>query len=264
MLLTKTLLLRNAALIGQSEHEQIISLLKKYDPEGSEFEFVRQYERPFAMVECKRVGVEEGMKKGPQTIEKAKQGAYVAKSVSALQKIRAHDGVLHGVLPMKEGKLEVMPYKEMIEKIIKSSSKEWIENVVITIGFVSNHGNWFTAQNKNKELEVLAQSYDWLLFLTDEGLAEFISDVLLSSGKNTKHVAKAFRDSYPKGKSGNRFTKTTIDIEADADLRRYFRENSKKIEKWFNVIAPTAVQLGDLKKMLDQLNKKNWKEILKK
>ncbi len=42
---------------------------------------------PFAMFECKRVGAEEGCKKGPQTIEKAKQGAYVAKSVSALQKI---------------------------------------------------------------------------------------------------------------------------------------------------------------------------------
>lgn len=37
---------------------------------------------PFAMFECKRVGVEEGMKKGPQTIEKAKQGSYVARTVS--------------------------------------------------------------------------------------------------------------------------------------------------------------------------------------
>ena len=40
---------------------------------------------PFAIFECKRVGVEEGMRKGPQTIEKAKQGAYVARSVSSLQ-----------------------------------------------------------------------------------------------------------------------------------------------------------------------------------
>ncbi len=44
------------------------------------------------MFECKRVGVEEGMKKGPQTIEKAKQGAYVAKSVSNLQRVRLNDG----------------------------------------------------------------------------------------------------------------------------------------------------------------------------
>jgi hypothetical protein len=34
--------------------------------------------KPYAMIECKRVGIEEGTTKGPQTIEKAKQGAYVA------------------------------------------------------------------------------------------------------------------------------------------------------------------------------------------
>ncbi len=39
----------------------------------------QQSEMPYAIFECKRVGVEEGAKKGPQTIEKAKQGAYVAK-----------------------------------------------------------------------------------------------------------------------------------------------------------------------------------------
>jgi hypothetical protein len=38
------------------------------------------------------------MKKGPQTIEKAKQGAYVARTVSSLQKIRLRDGVLGGVV----------------------------------------------------------------------------------------------------------------------------------------------------------------------
>ena len=36
------------------------------------------HRQPYAVFECKRVGVEEGMKKGPQTIEKAKQGAYMA------------------------------------------------------------------------------------------------------------------------------------------------------------------------------------------
>ena len=33
------------------------------------------FDEPFAIFECKRVGVEEGMRKGPQRIEKAKQGA---------------------------------------------------------------------------------------------------------------------------------------------------------------------------------------------
>ena len=43
---------------------------------------------------------------------------------------------------------------------------------------MSNHGNWFTSGNQNKEMKVLAQSYDWLLFLTDDGLAQFITDLL--------------------------------------------------------------------------------------
>ncbi len=51
-----------------------------------------QMAAPFAMFECKRVGIEEGMKKGPQTIEKAKQGAYVARAVSSLHKIRGTMG----------------------------------------------------------------------------------------------------------------------------------------------------------------------------
>ena len=54
---------------------------------------------PYAMIECKRVGVEEGKSgplKGPTTIEKAKQGAYVARHVSALQKVRRDDGRWYG------------------------------------------------------------------------------------------------------------------------------------------------------------------------
>ena len=57
------------------------------------------------MFECKRVGVEEGNKKGPQTIEKAKQGAYVARTVSSLQKIRIDSGELHGVIPRGKARL---------------------------------------------------------------------------------------------------------------------------------------------------------------
>ena len=49
------------------------------------------------MFECKRVGIEEGMTKGPQTIEKAKQGAYVARMASSLQKIRSESGEMQGI-----------------------------------------------------------------------------------------------------------------------------------------------------------------------
>jgi hypothetical protein len=59
--------------------------------------------KPFAMFECKRVGVEEGMRKGPQTIEKAKQGSYVARTVSSLQRIRYDNGSLGGLIQKKDG-----------------------------------------------------------------------------------------------------------------------------------------------------------------
>ena len=58
---------------------------------------------PFARFECKRVGVEEGMKKRPQTIEKAKQGAYVAGTGSSLQRVRLRDGRFSGVIEMDDG-----------------------------------------------------------------------------------------------------------------------------------------------------------------
>ena len=55
-------------------------------------------QKSYAIFECKRVGVEEGSKKGPQTIEKAKQGAYVARTASSLQKIRTDSGEKFGII----------------------------------------------------------------------------------------------------------------------------------------------------------------------
>ena len=75
---------------------------------------------PFALLECKRVGVEEGIKKGPQTIEKAKQGAYVARSVSSLQKIRMRDGSVYGVLHLESGDLRCEPYAGFLRSIVAS------------------------------------------------------------------------------------------------------------------------------------------------
>ena len=135
------------------------------------------------MFECKRVGVEEGNKKGPQTIEKAKQGAYVARTVSSLQKIRIHSGEMHGVIPKKDGTLYSKPYVQLIDEVVHSQDPELLRHFILTVGVVSNHGNWFTSDNPNKELRVLAQSYDWLLFLTDDGLAEFIADILQSEAR---------------------------------------------------------------------------------
>ena len=49
------------------------------------------------------------MRKGPQSIEKAKQGAYVARTVSSLQKIRMRNGVLGGVINRADGSLYHKP-----------------------------------------------------------------------------------------------------------------------------------------------------------
>lgn len=42
------------------------------------------------------------------------------------------------------------------------ADKSELDGFILTIGVVSNHGNWFTADDLNKELLVLKQSYDWL------------------------------------------------------------------------------------------------------
>ena len=185
--------------------------------------------KPFAMFECKRVGIEEGASKGPQTIEKAKQGAYVSRTVSSIQRIRLFNGKMAGVIE-RNGKLHFYDdYNVLINKAIFEQDTEILANFILTVGIVSNHGNWFTSNNQNKEMKVLAQSYDWLLFLTDEGLATFIQDILNS--KTTYNAVRiAFERSYEKGKKKNRFTKTRMDYDADKILSNYFLDNLSTIE----------------------------------
>ena len=209
---------------------------------------------PFAMFECKRVGVEEGNKKGPQTIEKAKQGSYVARSVSAIQKIRLSNGRIAGIME-RQGKLEYFDnYNDSIEKAIRGHETATLVNFILTVGIVSNHGNWFTSNNQNKEMKILAQSYDWLLFLTDHGLASFIHKIMTKEA-DFEAVKIAFEKSYEKGKKINRFTKITMDIDADVVLTKYFKENIKEVESWFNVIAPNGNNIDTLNMMLIELSK---------
>ena len=104
------------------------------------------------------MGVEEGMKKGPQSIEKAKQGPHVARSVSSLQNVRLRNGVFQGIIEQINGQFRSGPYIELQRKIIDTSSPTEFPGFMLTIGIVSNHGNWFTSDNQNKELRVLAQS----------------------------------------------------------------------------------------------------------
>jgi hypothetical protein len=255
--------LTNACTFSESETAFCIASVDEIN--GAQYALTTSvlHSHPFAIFECKRVGVEEGMKKGPQSIEKAKQGAYVARSVSSLQKVRYANGQIGGVIQLADGTLHHKPYVQLLEETINSNDPALLRHFILTVGVVSNHGNWFTAEDHNKELRVLAQSYDWLLFLTDKGLSQFVEELLLDPKADLEPARVAFLSSYPKNSQGkNRFTKVNIDVKADLVLRKYFQENSKKIADWFAVISPTGKRLMELRDELQKLNAKDWARIL--
>jgi hypothetical protein len=260
-LLAKNMILRNACTICDLDDRFVNAYLDEFSRDKGSFSIMSLWRRPFAILECKRVGVEEGMKKGPQTIEKAKQGAYVAKTVSSLQKVRFADGKIGGLIQMKNKSFRCEDYDSLLAEVIASDSPELLSHFVLTIGVVSNHGNWFTSENHNKELKVLAQSYDWLLFLTDAGIAQFIDEVLLPPTKKLAPARDAFLASYTGTRGANQFTKVRVALAADAVLQSYFSTRMKVIEGWFNIIAPAKKPLTVLREELDTLKSKNWEEI---
>ncbi|MCP4631674.1 MAG: hypothetical protein GY855_02015 [candidate division Zixibacteria bacterium] len=261
-LLSKDLILRNSCIIGEDDFTHLNAFLNSYRKNKAVIKIVKKMTKPFAMVECKRVGIEEGNKKGPQTIEKAKQGAYVAKSVSNLQKIRNSDGILFGTIPKEDDKFHTKPYTDLLEELINSPDTSMLQEFILTIGIVSNHGNWFTSDNPNKELKVLKQAYDWLIFLTDNGLSEFIDNLILRPSSTYRQVRKAFLTSY-KGNSGNnQFTKVKMNLTADRLLKRYFNENIAVVTDWFNVLGPKSKSMSDIKQQLELLSQKDWDKIM--
>jgi hypothetical protein len=266
-LLTTSGILRNSCITAFGAQSRLVATLDRVEQDTLYACIVEQWAKPYAMFECKRVGVEEGMRKGPQTIEKAKQGAYVAKSVSSLHKLRTGSGELRGLIYMPDGSPYSKPYIELVAEVIASDRAELLRDFVLTVGVVSNHGNWFTSDDHNKELKVLAQSYDWLLFLTDEGLAEFITELLLSPLPLLMPARTAFLSSYSqekkkkKKKKKNQFTKVQMEYKADQVLQAYFRDNASRVERWFNVITPEQVILRTLHDELSRLRDKNWRGI---
>ncbi len=257
-LMTRDGILRNACVFAEGKSDIYMASIADFGKK--EVDIVRLLYKPYAMVECKRVGVEEGCKKGPQTIEKAKQGAYVARMTSSLQKIRNNQGVLQGVIYDKSVPI-IKPYQELLDDIILRRD-DLLADFILSIGVVSNHGNWFTSDNLNKELKVLAQSYDWLLFLSDEGLVQFITDLLLSPSKEFKAVKDAFINSYKEGKKQNRFTKTRIDISAHVALTKYFEDHLTDIESWFSIVTPEKADMSSLKRQLLTLKQKKWEALV--
>ena len=261
ILLTTSGILRNACVVATRPGSHLVATLDSIQGDQYQVQIVEQYSKPYAIFECKRVGIEEGMKKGPQTIEKAKQGAYVAKSVSSLHKIRKATGELQGLIVKDDGLLYSKPYEDLVLEIITSETSELLRDFILTVGVVSNHGNWFTSDNHNKELKVLAQSYDWLLFLTDEGLSDFINELLLNPMPLLQPAKTAFLASYTHDKKHNQFTKVQMEYEADQVLQSYFRDNEARIEAWFNVITPKGRAVGMLQSELSNLRDKNWGKV---
>lgn len=260
-LLTTDGILRNACTVAEAEVGPYVAHLDHFEDSSCAVSLALLHSHPYAIFECKRVGVEEGAKKGPQTIEKAKQGAYVARAVSALQKLRLKDGTLAGVIQQADGTIAYRPYDQMLREVIGSDDSNLLQGFILTVGVVSNHGNWFTQQNQNKEIKVLAQSYDWLLFLTDGGLADFVSELLLEPTPELEPARRAFLASYAGTGSGNRFTKVQMDVDADRVLREYFQQHQERIESWFNIITPGDASFAMLRDDLRQLSQKDWKGI---
>lgn len=254
-IVSSKLVKRNSAVLASNETSLVVANVDSIDKQTCKLTICELSTNPFAIFECKRVGVEEGMKKGPQTIEKAKQGAYVSRSISSLQKIRLRNGLWQGFIERPDGTFKAGLYDELIKEIINEPSVDESDGFILTVGVVSNHGNWFTSDDHNKELRVLAQSYDWLLFLTDSGLSNLINKLLLNPPSDLMPARKAFRESYSdrSRSDGNRFTKVRIDVDADNALRNYFVQNQAEIETWFNIISPHNSTLEGLKLDLHKL-----------
>lgn len=262
-LLSSAKILRNSCVLYEDADRFLVALLVTQRPP---YRTVVQSlsHAPFAIVECKRVGVEEGMRKGPQTIEKAKQGAYVARTLSALQKVRSPSGQTYGILDIAGQELQYEPYEELLKRIVSSSVPALLKDFVLTVGVVSNHGNWFSTDDQSKELKVLAQSYDWLLFLTDAGISKFTHDLLIRPVGKYRAVQEAFARSYSgRARRMNVFTKVRIDLAADRAIHDYLRSGSFDIENVFNVISPRERSVQQLAVELAMLAGKKWSEILR-
>ena len=254
--------LRNACTLYEDSERVIVAYLVDAENDSYHVSVHSLSHHPFAVIECKRVGVEEGVNKGPQTIEKAKQGAYVARTVSSLQKIRMNDGALYGVLHLPTGELQHAPYQDFLRRIIQSNDKSLLADFTLTVGVVSNHGNWFTAGDQNKELKVLSESYDWPIFLTDDGLSQFVKSLIVQPAEEYEAVRDAFLNSYDGTSKKNRFTKVNMQLSADLALRNYFAQHLSEIEGWFNLISPVGASVSDLRRHLNELTSKAWETIL--
>jgi len=250
-LISKNGILKNACRISDDEDYRWTANL-----DGGKVIVTKQRAIPFMVVECKRVGRDAKGNAGPQAIEKAKQGSYVARTVSSLQKIRDGRGNHMGIIYDDYNKPTIGPYDHMVSRIVKSSDPKTLSKFIMSVGIVSNHGNWITSSKPNKELRVLQQSYDWLLFLTDRGLTCFVEEAIMSG--QYPATQSAFYSSHTKESGQNPFTKSNMDYDAHTELVCYFTQNMLRAEGWLDVMSLHKRPLGDLKRQVWELRGKAW------
>ncbi|HSH51145.1 MAG TPA: hypothetical protein VK982_05430 [Bacteroidales bacterium] len=53
-----------------------------------------------------------------------------------------------------------------------------------------------------------------------------------------------------------------MDIKADEALLKYFSDNIKNVESWFNIITTENKSTSDLRNEIAELKTKDWRKIL--
>jgi len=194
--------------------------------------------QPIGFIECKRVGLEEGTTSGPQTIEKAKQATLVAFRTSRLQKIITSDGK-KGLL-IDDDHVEVGNFEELWEDTLSEGDPEELRGVVRSVLFFSNHGNWYPQDNEGKGVKMIKSSFDWAVWVEDEGLIELIEFVL-----NDTDMRNAFNLHVES--SETILTKSKFESDARESMLEFVSSNWDRIsEDWFTVLEPEGKSIEDL------------------
>ena len=258
-------ILRNACTIATSEDKYLLCSIKNITPEQIELHVYEQSRKPYAMFECKRVVVEEGMIKGLVL-----EMAYDALVVSNIQKIINEKGEQQGIAFKKDGTYTIKPIEDLKADVIELEDKELLKRYVMTIAVIS-YSRYpmknteideedFNHQDIQKEIKMLAKSYDWLLSVTDQGLLEFVEKFILVPQNGDYFLRNLLLSENEKAHIEKRPLQDWMSTEIDKRLTDFFSENPQKIESWFYVMAP-AKKLSELKRDLGKLQNKNWESI---
>lgn len=204
---------------------------------------------PFAAFKCRRSGG-----RGSKTFKQVKQGIYVMRTFSALRRVKTSGGAMKGFVLCAFGKYILDDYFKLMERILIGDLRG-LYGFTLTVGVVSNYGNWFTSDNPDDDIKALQHEYDWLLSISDDGLAKFAGHILSDAmpACRAAFTSSCSVNSATRRKNINTFTKSFIDYDADVELTKYFTDNADEILSWFNVMFPAGGSIDMLKIILRSL-----------